>query len=72
MTGIRAEATAQDVALLVGRAAEGDGSAWERLVDQYARLIRAATRDDFKLRETAAADIAQVTWLRLLEHIHGL
>ena len=72
MTAIRAETTANDVALLVGRAAEGDGPAWARLVDQYARLIQASTRDDFNLRETGAADMAQVTWLRLLEHIHGL
>ena len=72
MTAIRAETTAHDVALLVGRAAEGDGSAWERLVDQYARLIAASARDGFRPRETGAADVAQVTWLRLLEHIHGL
>ncbi len=72
MTATRAEATAQDVALLVGRAAKGDGSAWARLVHQYARLIRASTRDGFKPGETGAADMAQATWLQLLGHIHGL
>ncbi len=71
MTAPRDETTAQDVALLVVRAAEGDRWAWERLVGQCARLIRAITRDDFKLGETAAPDAAQVTWLRLLEQIHG-
>ncbi len=60
-----------DVARLVRRAAEGDRWAWERLVDQYARLIWAMTRD-FKLAESDAADVAQVTWLRLLEHIDRL
>ena len=57
-----------DVAGLVRRAAAGDKSAWERLVDRYGRLIWAMTRD-FKLPETDAADVFQVTWLRLLEHI---
>ena len=60
-----------DIAWLVRRAAEGDRRAWERLVDQYARLIWAMTRD-FKLAESDAADVAQVTWLRLLEHIDRL
>jgi RNA polymerase sigma factor (sigma-70 family) len=62
---------AADVAWLVQRAADGDWSAWERLVDQYAKLIWAMTRD-FKLAESDAADVAQATWLRLLEHIDRL
>jgi len=62
---------APDVALLVRRAAEGDRWAWERLVDQYARLIWSITRD-FKLVESDAADVFQATWLRLLEHIDRL
>jgi RNA polymerase sigma factor (sigma-70 family) len=60
-----------DVARLVRRAAAGDRRAWERLVDQYARLIWAMTRD-FQLAESDAADVAQVTWLRLLQHIDRL
>jgi RNA polymerase sigma factor (sigma-70 family) len=60
-----------DAAGLVRRAAGGDRWAWERLVDQYARLIWAMTRD-FNLTESDAADVAQVTWLRLLEHIDRL
>ena len=56
------------VAGLVRRAAEGDRRAWEGLVDQYARLIWSITAD-FKLTESDAADVAQTTWLRLLEHI---
>jgi RNA polymerase sigma factor (sigma-70 family) len=38
------------------------------LVDQYARLIWSITVE-FKLIESDAADVAQTTWLRLLEHI---
>src|ERR1700683_56285 len=58
----------QDIARLVRGAADGDRRAWERLVDQYARLIWSITAD-FKLAESDAADVAQTTWLRLLEHI---
>ena len=57
-----------DVAELMRHAADGDRQAWERLVDQYARLIWSITVD-FKLAESDAADVAQTTWLRLLEHI---
>jgi RNA polymerase sigma factor (sigma-70 family) len=57
-----------DVGLLVRQATAGDRGAWERLVDQYSRLIWAMTRD-FRLAESDAADVVQATWLRLLEHI---
>ena len=57
-----------DVANLVRRAAGGDMQAWDRLIDQYARLIWSIT-SEFKLVESDAADVAQTTWLRLLEHI---
>jgi RNA polymerase sigma factor (sigma-70 family) len=57
-----------DIAQLVRGAANGEGWAWERLVDQYSRLIWAMTRD-FRLGESDAADVVQATWLRLLEHI---
>src|ERR1700760_4805059 len=59
---------AVDVAQLVRRGRRGGCGAGERLVDKYARLIWAITRD-FKLSESDAADVAQATWLRLLEHI---
>jgi RNA polymerase sigma factor (sigma-70 family) len=59
---------AAEVAELVRQAAAGDHDSWERLVDKFARLIWAITRD-FKLGESDAADVAQATWLRLLEHI---
>jgi RNA polymerase sigma factor (sigma-70 family) len=60
-----------DVAALVRRAAEGDKWAWERLVDQFGRLIWSITRD-FRLPESDASDVFQATWLRLLEHIDRL
>src|SRR6476661_7463665 len=57
-----------DVAALVRRAVDGDRKAWECLVSQYERLIWSITVE-FKLVEGDAADVAQTTWLRLLEHI---
>jgi len=57
-----------EVAQLVRWAAEGDRQAWERLVDQFARLIWSIT-SDFKLTSGDADDVSQTTWLRLLEHI---
>ena len=66
MKGDRSDAA--EVAELVRRAAAGDHDSWERLVDKFARLIWAITRD-FKLGESDASDVAQATWLRLLEHI---
>ena len=71
ITGQVQDTKALDVAQLVQHAVEGDRWAWERLVDQYSRLIWAITRD-FKLVESDAADVVQVTWLRLLEHIHQI
>jgi RNA polymerase sigma factor (sigma-70 family) len=62
---------AVDVGLWVRQAAAGDRRAWERLVDQYSRLIWAMTRD-FRLAESDAADVVQATWLRLLEHINRI
>ncbi len=62
---------APGAAELVPRAAAGDRSAWEALVDQYSRLIWAVTRD-FRLPESDAADVVQSTWLRLLEHINRI
>jgi RNA polymerase sigma factor (sigma-70 family) len=68
---VEEDAGGVDTAWLVRCAAAGDRWAWERLVDKYARLIWAMTRD-FKLAESDAADVFQVTWLRLLEHIDRL
>jgi DNA-directed RNA polymerase specialized sigma24 family protein len=56
------------VGTLVRRAAAGDQQAWERVVDQYARLIWSIT-EEFKLVDSDAVDVAQTTWLRLLGHI---
>jgi len=58
-----------EAATLVIQAAAGDQGAWSRLVDHYARLVWAVTRS-FRLSDSDAADVSQMVWLRLLEHIH--
>jgi RNA polymerase sigma factor (sigma-70 family) len=68
---VKRDISTLDVAQLVRHAAEGDQWAWERLVEQYGRLVWAMTRD-FKLVESDAADVVQATWLRLFEHIDRL
>jgi RNA polymerase sigma factor (sigma-70 family) len=68
--GVRA-AVPIDIQDVVRRAAAGDMRAWNRLVDQYARLIWSITAE-FKLAESDAADVVQTTWLRLLEHIDDI
>jgi RNA polymerase sigma factor (sigma-70 family) len=60
-----------NIARLVRCAAGGDTLAWERLIDQFSRLIWSITAD-YKLVESDAADVVQTTWLRLLEHIDRL
>ena len=62
---------ALDVAGLLRSAADGDHQAWERLVNQFARLIWSITVE-FKLVESDAANVVQTTWLRLLEHINRI
>ena len=52
----------------VRQAAAGDIYAWNRLVDQYSRLIWSIT-SSFRLGESDAADVVQTTWMRLIEHI---
>ena len=60
--------TDDDVTRLVASAVAGDPNGWEALVQEFGGLIRAITRAH-RLRDAHAADVAQVTWLRLLEHL---
>jgi RNA polymerase sigma factor (sigma-70 family) len=66
-----AEATdtaAMEIVGWVRQATTGDFQAWNRLVNQYSRLIWSITVS-FKLAESDAADVVQTTWMRLIEHI---
>ncbi|HSK95306.1 MAG TPA: sigma-70 family RNA polymerase sigma factor [Euzebyales bacterium] len=55
------------VAHLLTAAADGDRSAWERLVDRYGRLVWSVVRS-FGLDGPTADDVNQTVWLRLIEH----
>lgn len=52
---------------LLARAATGDHSAWEAIVERYQRLVWSVVRG-FRLDDAAAADVTQTVWLRLVEH----
>jgi RNA polymerase sigma factor (sigma-70 family) len=63
--------TDDDVALLVKRAADGDQLAWDSLVERYTNLMWSVARG-YRLERSDAADVVQVAWLRLVEHLGGL
>lgn len=56
---------------LVGRARTGDQKAWRELVRRYSRLIWSVARDH-RLSGADAADVSQVTWLRLTEQLQDM
>jgi RNA polymerase sigma factor (sigma-70 family) len=56
------------IADLVNAAAGGDQRAWEAIVDRYSGLVWATARAH-RLTQADAADVAQTTWLRLVEHL---
>lgn len=56
---------------LVRAAAAGDQEAWDALVERYHRLVWAVVRS-YRLSPSDAADVTQVTWLRLVEHLGQL
>ena len=59
---------ATNIALMGATSRRGRSTGRERLVDHYARLIWGIT-NEFRLVESDGADVAQTTWLRLLQHI---
>lgn len=60
-----------EVASLVERAAAGDERAWHDLVAECGGLVWAVARAH-RLRDADAADVAQATWTRLVEHLDRL
>jgi RNA polymerase sigma factor (sigma-70 family) len=53
---------------LVSRARDGDERAWDDLVGRYLRMVHAICRGH-RLGDEDAADVNQVVWLRLVEHL---
>jgi RNA polymerase sigma factor (sigma-70 family) len=56
---------------LVDGAAIGDERAWRELVSRFGGLVGAVARAH-RLHEADAADVTQVTWMRLVEHADRL
>lgn len=56
---------------LLRRAADRDRTAWDVLVHRFDRLVVSAGRR-IGLNHADAADVAQLTWLRLFEHAHQI
>jgi RNA polymerase sigma factor (sigma-70 family) len=67
----RAARVPAEVASLVERAAAGDECAWNDLVSEFGGLVWAIARA-YRLREADAAEVAQITWTRLVENVHRL
>lgn len=62
---------ALDLEPLVARAAGGDLDAWAEIIRRFAPMVRRVARG-FRLCDADAEDVAQVTWLALLDHIGRL
>lgn len=60
-----------EITAIVKSAAAGDQRSWDALVREFDGMIRAIARAH-RLSDADAADVAQATWLRLLEHLDDL
>jgi RNA polymerase sigma factor (sigma-70 family) len=53
---------------LMAGAAEGEQAAWEAIVERFSALVWSIARS-FRLSSAEAGDVAQTTWLRLVENL---
>lgn len=61
----------QELVETVKAAGDGDGEAWDALVERFSGLVWSVARSH-RLSDADAADVSQTTWLRLAEHLHRL
>jgi RNA polymerase sigma factor (sigma-70 family) len=71
LNGTHERLSGEALTQLVTSAACGEDSAWDALVGEFSSLIWAVARAH-RLHEADAADVAQATWLRLVEHLSRL
>ena len=57
-----------DLGDLVNAALDGDEAAWGAVVDRFSGLVWSTARS-YRLSNADAADVVQLTWLRLVEHL---
>lgn len=62
---------ADEIAHVIEIAVAGDEAAWNRLVERYSSLLWAIARAH-RLSDADAADVAQTTWLRCVEHLPAI
>lgn len=67
----RTASSESELQALLSRLRENDRSAWETLIQRYGRLLLHTARR-MGLNHSDAADVAQLTWLRLFEHAHQI
>jgi RNA polymerase sigma factor (sigma-70 family) len=67
----RARLSEEQVANLVNSAAAGDQRGWDGLVKEFGGMIWAVARA-YRLHDADAADVAQATWLKLLQHLRRI
>jgi RNA polymerase sigma factor (sigma-70 family) len=67
----RADYAEDDNATLLARMSEGDTFAWRRLIEKHERLIWSVAAS-FRLQTMDIQDVAQTTWLRLIQHGHTI
>lgn len=60
-----------EVAALLRAAADGDQAAWNRLVERFTDLLWAIGRS-YRLNPADTADVVQMTWLKLLDHVDSI
>jgi RNA polymerase sigma factor (sigma-70 family) len=68
---LRGDPPRDDVAQLVRSAANGDQQAWDGLVRRFSGLLWSICRS-YRLGAADAADVFQMTWLRLLENLASI
>jgi len=67
----RSRVAGDEVAPLLQAARDGDQSAWDELVRRFSGRLWSVCRS-FGLSQSDAADVFQLTWLRLLEHMDSI
>jgi len=63
--------TDHELPRLVGAARAGDDAAWTRLVERYDPMLRRVA-GSYRLSPADVDDVAQLTWVRLYEHIDSI
>ena len=67
----RARLPADEVVRLVTRAGTGDDRAWNAIVDEFAGVVWAVARSH-RLDHADAADVVQITFMRLVERLDSI